>query len=71
MASNPASRSQQRAMDLFLLSFYLIGINFKDLLYARKEDVYKGRLEYNRAKTNRAYSIKIVPEAKEIRRVRS
>jgi len=54
------------ARDLFMLSFYMNGINFKDLLLARKIDVYKGRLEFNRAKTGRSYSILIQPEAWEI-----
>jgi site-specific recombinase XerD len=42
------------------------GINFKDLILAKKSDVYKGRLEFKRAKTGRNYSILIQPEAWEI-----
>jgi site-specific recombinase XerD len=60
------SQTKSRARDLFLLSFYMNGINFKDLLLARKSDVYKNRLEFNRAKTGRNYSILIQPEAWEI-----
>ncbi len=52
--------------DCFMLSFYLIGINLKDLLFAKKGDVHKGRLEYRRSKTKRLYSIKIESEAQEI-----
>lgn len=48
-------------MDLFKLSFYLIGINIIDLLHLN--NIYKGRVEYNRSKTKRPYSIKIEPEA--------
>jgi site-specific recombinase XerD len=55
-----------RARDLFMLSFYMNGINFKDMLLSRKSDVYKNRLEFNRAKTGRNYSIQIQPEAWEI-----
>lgn len=55
-----------KARDLFMLSFYMNGMNFKDLLLAKKSDVYKGRLEFNRAKTGRSYSILIQPEAWEI-----
>jgi site-specific recombinase XerD len=55
-----------RARDLFMLSFYLNGINFVDLVNARKEDVFKDRLIFKRAKTGRPYSIKIWPEAKKI-----
>jgi len=58
--------NRSRARNLFMLSFYMNGINFKDLLLARKIDVYKGRLIFNRAKTGRNYSIKIWPEAQEI-----
>lgn len=52
--------------DCFMLSFYLIGINLKDLLFAKKKDIKKDRLEYRRSKTKKLYSIKIEPEAQEI-----
>jgi integrase len=60
------TRQQLRAVDLFFLSFYLCGINFKDLLYLRPADLVKGRIEYSRFKTGRAYSVKVLPEAKKI-----
>jgi integrase len=46
-----------------MLSFYLCGINFKDMLYAQKEDIQRGRLEIYRIKTGQPLSIKIEPEA--------
>lgn len=52
--------------DIFLLSFYLCGANISDLLDATAENIVDGRFEYYRNKTGRFYSIKIVPEAKEI-----
>ena len=52
--------------DYFMLQFYLIGINTVDLLTAKKSDVINGRLEYNRRKTHKHYSIKIEPEAQAI-----
>jgi len=56
---------QQFYKDMFLLSFYLIGINAADL--ARLEKITSaGRIEYNRAKTHRKYSIKVEPEALEL-----
>lgn len=55
--------AQQRSVDLFMLSFYLIGMNLKDLLYLKPEDVYKGRILYKRFKTGTNYSVKIFPEA--------
>jgi len=58
--------NERRARDLFMLSFYMNGINFKDLLLARQEDIYQGRYIFNRAKTGRSYSIKIFPQAQQI-----
>lgn len=52
--------------DYFLLMFYLIGINSKDLLLARKGNLVNGRLEYIREKTHKKYSIRIEPEAEEL-----
>lgn len=52
------------ARDIFMLSFYLIGINMKDLVFLKNID--RGRVKFHRAKTNREYSIKVFPEAVEI-----
>lgn len=52
--------------DLFLLTFYLIGINTVDLADCTTDSIKNGRLEYRRHKTNKLYSIKIEPEAMEI-----
>lgn len=52
------------AKDMFMLQFYLIGINTKDLFFASKP--VKGRLKFDRFKTKREYSIKLEPEAIEI-----
>ena len=52
--------------DMFMLMFYLCGINAVDLLNARPDALCNGRLEYVRAKTRKAYSVKIEPEAMEI-----
>lgn len=54
----------QKYRDIFMLSFYLIGINPVDLLHAK--ELYKGNLEYKRAKTGRLYTIKVEPEAMDI-----
>lgn len=59
-------KSHRRARDLFMLSFYLCGLNFKDLLYAQKKDVRRDRLEVTRLKTDQPLSIKITPQAQEI-----
>ena len=53
------------ARDMFILSFLLIGINTIDL-YNLKGIDSEGRISYKRAKTNRAYDIKVEQEALEI-----
>lgn len=60
----PCEKHLERYRDIFMLSFYLIGINMIDILYAKK--IVNGRLEYRRAKTSRLYSIKVPPEAMKI-----
>ncbi len=62
----PCEEYQKRYRDLFMLMFYLIGINASDLFLAKRNNVVNGRLEYKRNKTGRIYSIKIEPEAQEI-----
>lgn len=56
---------QEYYRDIFKLIFMLIGINAADL-YALKEITPDGRIEYQRAKTGRLYSIKVEPEAMRI-----
>lgn len=64
--SFPTSITNAYYRDYFFLIFFLIGINVKDLLLAKKSQVINGRLEYIREKTGKKYSIKIEPEAQEI-----
>lgn len=65
----PESRAEL-ARDLFMLSFYMCGINAVDVFKASKSNIVGGRLEYNRSKTkdkrkdNAFISIKIVSPAK-------
>jgi site-specific recombinase XerC len=56
-------KKQERARDIFMLTFYLIGINMADLFGAKWEDIKDDRLEYRRAKTGRLYSVLIPAEA--------
>jgi site-specific recombinase XerD len=51
--------------DIFLLSFYLLGINIGDLCSLRAETA-DGRIEFNRKKTHRLYSIKVEAQAQAI-----
>lgn len=52
--------------DLFMLSFYLCGINPKDLLNLTNENVKNGRIVYTRHKTHKLYNIPLPNEAKAI-----
>ena len=52
--------------DMFLLSFYLVGINLADMMQLTHASVVDGRVEYRRAKTRKLYSIRIEPEAQAI-----
>lgn len=54
------------AKDVFMLMFYLIGINIKDLFYLEKNSIESDRLYYIRYKTTKNYSILLGPEAKEL-----
>lgn len=57
---------QKQYQDIFMLIFYLIGVNIIDLCNAKRTDLVNGRLEYTRSKTNRSYSIQVLPEAQAI-----
>ena len=58
------------ARDLYMLSFYLCGMNAVDLFKISTDDIRNGRVDYNRSKTkgkrkDRAFiSIRIIDEAK-------
>ncbi len=52
---------QEEVRDVFMLIFYLIGINIADLMELK--ELKAGRVEYYRAKTGKLYFIKVEPEA--------
>ncbi len=58
----------EMARDLFLLSFYLRGIPFVDLIRLRKCDINRGILRYRRSKTGRLLTVAVEPCAQEILR---
>lgn len=62
----PCEEYQVRYRDIFMLMFYMIGINAIDLFHAKDSDVVDGRLEYKRSKTGKLYSVLIQPEAQAI-----
>lgn len=55
----------RRYADIFMLIFYLLGINLIDLCNI-KDMTPDGRIEYRRSKTGRVFSVKVEPEAMEI-----
>lgn len=56
------SPSTELAKDVFLLSFYLRGISFIDLVHLRKTNVKNGYLRYKRRKTRQQIVIKWEPQ---------
>jgi hypothetical protein len=65
----PNDSRAELAQNLFMLSFYLCGMNAVDLYNLQTSNIIKGRVEYNRSKTIRRsdkafISIKLVKEAK-------
>jgi len=56
----------KRSRDYFMLSFYLRGINFRDLALLTNDNLQDNRITYRRAKTNKIYSIKVEPVALDI-----
>lgn len=55
------SESLEFARDMFMLQFYLIGINVVDLVDL--DEIANARVDYVRHKTSSLYSVKIQPEA--------
>ena len=53
---------QAKYRDIFMLCFYMRGINMVDLLALTKGNIRAGRINYVRSKTGKAYSVKIEPE---------
>lgn len=60
----PVEEHQQKYLDIFKLTFYLLGINIVDLCHLKS--IKNNRVEYKRAKTHRLYSVKVEHEALEI-----
>lgn len=50
-------KSLEFVRDMFLLSFYLVGISFVDMAFLKKSDVRSGVISYCRAKTGQRISV--------------
>lgn len=48
------------AKNIFLFSYYNMGMNFVDMAYLQWKNIYDGRINYVRKKTKKKYSIKIM-----------
>lgn len=59
----PVQPFQERYVDIFMLCFYLIGINMVDLFSLAPDDYKNGYITYRRAKTHKLYKVKVEPEA--------
>ena len=64
MQFQPETPGEEIAKDMFMLMFYFIGIEIKDLFHLGTP--IKGRIYYDRFKTGKDFSIKIEPEAEAI-----
>lgn len=56
----------ERARDLFMFSFYCMGMSFVDIAYLKVEDIRNGRLYYSRQKTSQQYNFELVQPSLEI-----
>lgn len=56
----------EKALNHFLLSFFLVGISFTDLAYLKPENLVDGRIVYRRRKTGKNYDVKVFPQAEAI-----
>ena len=59
----PCEEHQRQYRDMFMLLFYLMGINTVDLFNLTEDNIQNGRIVYRRSKTGRLYDIKLEPEA--------
>jgi site-specific recombinase XerD len=58
-----SNSAAEKSLKYFLLSFYLRGISFTDLVYLKQSNIIDGRVVYERRKTHKSYSIKLFLEA--------
>lgn len=52
--------------DIFMFSFYTMGMNYCDIAKLKHDNIYDGRINYIRSKTGKRFSIKILPPVQEI-----
>lgn len=64
--SLPEGSKMQLARDLFLFSFYALGMPFIDLSFMRKTDIKDGYIVYRRHKTGQLVKVRIEPPMQRI-----
>ena len=64
LMSADVEEHQRKYVDMFFLGLFLMGINVVDM--AALNEIREGRIEYERAKTHKLYSVKVEPEALDI-----
>jgi len=52
--------------NIFLFSYYLMGMNFTDIAYLKWENIVEGKASYQRAKTGKRYVIRLLDPAQKI-----
>lgn len=62
----PGNSPIWHARNYFLLSFYLIGINFTDMFLLKPENIVDSRIVFSRSKTKKIYSIQVHKEAHDL-----
>ena len=63
---NKSTTSLFFARDIFLFSYYVAGINFKDIAHLSSKNIIDGRIYYRRHKTGKELNCLIRPEIQEI-----
>lgn len=60
--AEPQGKRETAALALFKASFLMIAANPVDISRMRESSIVNGRIEYDRAKTGKHYSVAVVPE---------
>jgi site-specific recombinase XerD len=63
LSSDPG---HEQARDLFMFSFYCMGISFVDIAHLKVQNILNERINYSRQKTSQKYTIALVEPALEI-----
>lgn len=61
-AFTPTTDRQMRAKSYFLMSFYLMGASWVDMVHLKLSDISGGRVRYKRRKTGREHNIPLSPQ---------